>query len=170
MNTAKPPLQLSNYFIEKLDYEAIPGFKPARPGAEKLKVDPDVFEIPGKPHDFMVRLRVSLAGPPKSNSRCRLSFSLVGFFHVDEKAPERLRNEMVFGNAPLILFGIARQVAAETTANGPYGKVILGTVNFTEIFERKATPADGLDALSHTVSDAPRRRVRGQPIRPRKTK
>ena len=166
MSEAKPPLQLSNYFVEKLDYEALPGFNMAQPGTEALAVDPDVYPIPDKPHEFMVRLRVSLAGPPKSNSRCRLSFSLVGFFHVDEKASEKLRNEMVFGNAPLVLFGIARQVAAEATANGPYGKVILGTVNFTEVFKRKA--AAGRDKLPDAVADAPNRQVHAKPRRPKK--
>ena len=30
----QPPLLLSNYFVEKLEYEAIPGFNPANPAAE----------------------------------------------------------------------------------------------------------------------------------------
>jgi preprotein translocase subunit SecB len=157
MNENQPPLLLSNYFVEKLEYEALPGYNPAVPGAEELVVDPDVYPVHDKPNVYMVRLRVALVGPPKSNSRCRLSFRLVGFFHVDEKATEKLRNEMVFGNAPLILFGIARQVAAETTANGPYGKVILGTVNFVEIFRRKATAVQESAAASFKVSDKPAR-------------
>jgi preprotein translocase subunit SecB len=163
MNEQKPPLLLSNYFVEKLNYEALPGFDPAAPGAEEMVVDPDVYPVPDKPGMFMVRLHVALAGPPKSNSRCRLDFSLVGFFQVDDKTPEKLRNEMVFGNAPLILFGIARQVVAETTANGPYGKVILGTVNFTEIFRRKAAalpkPASAEFSVSDKPASRPRRRI-----------
>ncbi len=159
MNENMPPLQLSNYFIEKLEYEALQGFNPATPAAEELVVDPDVYPIPNKPHDYMVRLRVSLVGSPRSNSRCRLHFSLVGFFHVAEQAPKKLRDQMVFGNAPLILFGIARQVAAETTANGPYGKVILGTVNFVEVLQRKAGSGAGRAAVEFKASDKPRKRV-----------
>jgi len=158
-------LLLSNYFVEKLEFEALPKFNPALPDAGILTVDPDVFKVPNQPYDYMVRLRVGLSAPPGSNARCRLNFSLIGFFHVDEKAPEKIRNEMVYGNAPLILFGIARQLAAEMTANGPYGKVILGTVNFTEIFRRKAAEAAPKAAGSDEfkVSDKPaasRRRPR----------
>ena len=153
MNEQKPPLLLSNYFVEALEYVALRAFNPAAAGEEVLSVDPDIYPIPDKPHDFMVRLRVALAGPPNSNSRCRLSFSLVGFFHVDENVPEKVKNEMVFGNAPLILFGIARQVAAEITANGPYGKIILGTVNFVEIFKRKAMAQS--DSAEFKASDRP---------------
>jgi len=160
MSEQKPPLLLSNYFVEKLDYEAVPGFNPAEPGAEVMAVDPDVYPVPDKPGMFMVRLHVALAGPPKSNSRCRLILSLVGFFQADAKAPDKLRNDMVFGNAPLILFGIARQVVAETTANGPYGKVILGTVNFTEIFRRKAAALPKPDSAEFSVSDKPASRPR----------
>jgi preprotein translocase subunit SecB len=151
----RPPLLLSNYFIEKLDYEAMPGFNPAEPGAEVMAVDPDVYPVPDKPDTFMVRLRVALTGPPKSNSRCRLSLSLVGFFQVDAKAPEKLRSDTIFGNAPLILFGIARQVAAETTANGPYGKIILGTVNFVEIFKRKVAGQPESPVVEFKASDKP---------------
>jgi preprotein translocase subunit SecB len=154
MSGQLPPLLLSNYFVERMSYEALPEFNPAQPGAEELLVDPDVYPVHDKPGMYMVRLHVILAGPLKSNSRCRLDFSLVGFFQVDEKAPEKLRSELVFGNAPLILFGIARQVAAETTANGPYGKIILGTVNFTEIFRRKAG-ARPEPAAEFKVSDKP---------------
>lgn len=157
MSAQQPPLQLNNYFVEKLEYEALPGFDPKQPGAEELTVDPDVFHVPNKPDDYMVRLRVSFAGPPKSNSRCRLSFGLVGFFSVAAGADEKVRNDMVFGNAPLILFGIARQVAAETTANGPYGKVILGTVNFTEVFRRKAESAEPSTSAEFRASDKPAR-------------
>jgi hypothetical protein len=126
MNEQKPPLLLSNYFVEKLNYEALPGFDPAAPGAEEMVVDPDVYPVPDKPGMFMVRLHVALAGPPKSNSRCRLDF-------------------------------------AETTANGPYGKVILGTVNFTEIFRRKAAalpkPASAEFSVSDKPASRPRRRI-----------
>ena len=155
MSEQKPPLLLSNYFVEKLDYEALPGFNPAEPGAEVMAVDPDVYPVPDKADMYMVRLRVALAGPPKSNSRCRLSLSLVGFFQVDTKAPEKLRSDMVFGNAPLILFGIARQITAETTANGPYGKIILGTVNFVEILKRKAAGRPEPTAVEFSVSEKP---------------
>ncbi|MBN2464615.1 protein-export chaperone SecB [candidate division WOR-3 bacterium] len=155
MSDNQPPLQLSNYFVEKLEYEALPGFDPRKPGAEELTVDPDIYPVPDRPHEFMVRLRVRLAGPAKSNSRCRLGFSLVGFFAVGADADDKLKNEMVFVNAPLILFGIARQVAAEVTANGPYGKVILRTVNFTEVFRRKAAAATPPAAAEFKVSDKP---------------
>jgi len=157
MSENKPPLLLSNYFVEKLHFEALPKFDPNLPDAGAMSVDPDVFNVPNQPHDYMVRLGVSLSAPAGSNTRCRLNFSLIGFFRVDEAVPDKLRNEMVYGNAPLILFGIARQLAAEITANGPYGKVILGTVNFTEIFRRKAAEAAPKAAGSDEfkVSDKP---------------
>jgi preprotein translocase subunit SecB len=150
-------LQVNNFFVEKLEYEALPGFDPKRPAAEGLTVDPDVFHLPNKPGDYMVRLRVSFAGLPKSNSRCRLSFGLVGFFSVAPDADDKVKNDMVFGNAPLILFGIARQVAAEVTANGPYGKVILPTVNFQEVFRRKVQAVPPSSAAQFKASDKPAR-------------
>ena len=151
----QPPLLLSNYFVEKLEYEAIPGFNPANPAAEELSVDPDVFLVPDKPHDFMVRLKVNLAGPPKSNSGSRLHFSLIGFFRVREDVPEKLRQAMVFQNAPSILFGIARQITVEMTGNGPYGKFVLPTVNFLEVMRRKTEALPGEGSAEFKVSDKP---------------
>jgi hypothetical protein len=46
------------------------------------------------------------------------------------------------------------------TANGPYGKVILETVNFEEILRRKGMAQRPVDADEFKVSDKPASRPR----------
>lgn len=124
------PLQLESYFVEQLTYEARQGFDQAKPPHEQLDVNVEAKQHRQARDRIMVRLRLTLGAGESRNPRCLLDLRLVGFFVLAAGLEEKLRNAMISQNAPSILYGIARQIVAETAGNGPWGKIFLGTANF----------------------------------------
>jgi preprotein translocase subunit SecB len=156
------PLLLNVFFVENLSYRAAltSEFDPTKKSEELHGVDYDV--TPNGAGGFTVRLRVQVSAEPGKNCRGRLKLSLIGFFTLADGIDERLKNVMLTQNAPSILYGIARQIVAETTGNGPWGKIFLGTVNFLELAQAKdrAKPEGTPQAENPVVSDKPRTRNR----------
>ncbi|MEO0050518.1 MAG: protein-export chaperone SecB [candidate division WOR-3 bacterium] len=136
-----PLLHLDGFFIERLNYQALPTFNREQPPRETLSVDYSINK--GRENSYMLRLTIELGKGVEDNARCQLHLSIIGFFTIEEEIDERTRVNMLFLNAPSILYGIARQVVAETTGNGPWGKVFLPTVNFVELAKTKMGKAAG---------------------------
>jgi preprotein translocase subunit SecB len=153
-----PPLQLNAFFVENLTYRATPSpeFDPSKKPEERHSVDHNV--TPNDAGGFTVRLVVQVTAEPGRNCRGRLSLTLIGFFTLAEGTDEKLKNVLLNQNAPSILYGIARQIVAETTGNGPWGKIFLGTTNFVEVVKAKAKPAVAARTGNSIVSDKPRAR------------
>lgn len=125
------PLQLDGYFVESLTYQARRDFDPKSPAREAVTPSAEgPFLREGDARRFMTRLRVTVGRRESSNSRCELELSLVGFFSLAENLKPKLRAAMLTQNAPSILYGVARQIVAETTGNGPWGRVLLPTADF----------------------------------------
>ena len=152
-----PPLQLNSFFLEQLSYRAtpLPEFDPSKPLEERHNVDYDI--APNASGGFTVRLSLGVTAEPGKNCRCQLTLSLIGFFSMAPGTDDKTRDSMLTLNAPSILYGIARQIVAETTGNGPWGKVFLGTADFVQIAKSKsqARPAVARDTVT-AVSDKPR--------------
>jgi preprotein translocase subunit SecB len=156
-----PPLLLNAFFVESLTYRAAPApeFDLTKKPKERHSVDYNV--VPNDAGGFTVRLGVQVGAEPGQNCRGRLTLSLIGFFTLGEGTDEKLKNVMLNQNAPSILYGIARQIIAETTGNGPWGKIYLGTVDFIEVAKAKerARPVTA-QADNPVVSDKPRTQKR----------
>jgi len=124
------PLLLESFFVENLTYQARQNFDRTQPPNESVRVDVKALSHKDDANRFMTRLHVSVGLPESRNPRCELNMDLVGFFVLPPGVTGDLRNAMIALNAPSILYGVARQIVAETTGNGPWGKVFLQTVNF----------------------------------------
>lgn len=135
------PMLLESYFVESLSYRARPDYDRKLATQERIDVDFDAFAQQDSDKRVMVRLAVKVGTDQTTNARCELELSLVGFFVLADGLDVKMRGAMLAQNAPSILYGVARQVAAETTGNGPWGKVFLPTMNFFEIAQQKARAA-----------------------------
>ena len=124
------PLQLEAYHVESLSYRMREAFDQKQVPLEQVDVKSDSFQHKDSPNRFMVRLEVKVGQKDGSNARCELDLSVVGFFVLPEGLDRTMQLAMHGQNAPSILYGVARQVVAETTGNGLWGKVFLPTMNF----------------------------------------
>ncbi len=104
----------------------------------------------------MVRLEVKVGQQESSNARCELNLRLVGFFVLPEGVDAGTKLAMHSQNGPSILYGVARQIVAETTGNGPWGKVFLPTMNFVAAAGgRAAAQPEQVEPEPTAVADRP---------------
>jgi preprotein translocase subunit SecB len=151
------PLQLESFFVEALSYRAREGFDLKQLPLERVDVTVNSLQPKDAPNRLMVRLEVKIEQQESSNARCDLDLRLVGFFALPVGLNQKLRTAMQAQNAPSILYGVARQIVAETTGNGPWGKVFLPTMNFVAATAGKVhvtQPAQG-EPDAPVVSDKP---------------
>lgn len=152
------PLRLESFFVEDLTYRACRDYDQKRTPSERVDVKSHAYTLQDSDKRIMVRLVVKIGTDQSANTRCELELNLVGFFVLAERLGANLRAAMLTQNAPSILYGIARQVVAETTGNGPWGKVFLPTVNFVELAHTKAPGQQSDSQVDVLARDAPRRR------------
>jgi len=74
---------------------------------------------------------------PKENLPYAYSLQIIGFFEVHLKMPKANIEEIVKINGPAVLYGAAREIIAQTTSKGPWGPILLPTVNFVPEHKRK---------------------------------
>lgn len=161
------PLHLESYFVEQLEYLARPDFDRGKPAEETRTIDWQVLQHKESKDRFMLKLRVELSGDGTRNARCRVLVGLVGFFLVEAECKGQQRADMLNLNAPSILYGIARQLVTDTTANGPWGKVFLPTADFVELARDKASRDRNREAArAPRVSERPRASARRKSKKP----
>jgi preprotein translocase subunit SecB len=157
VNPPQTPLQLESFFVEALTYRAREGFDLRQVPLERVDVNVNSLQHKDSPNRLMVRLEVKIGQQESSNARCELDLRLVGFFVLPEGLDAGLKAAMHSQNAPSILYGVARQIVAETTGNGPWGKVFLPTMNFVAAAGGKAGTAQPApkEQDAPVVSDKP---------------
>lgn len=132
-------LNIDEYFIEDISVKTNPDYKDDAPADGDVGV---TFGIKrqGKAPLFMLTMSVNLvkAKNKKFTTPYQVSFSITGFFSFAAGTDEATINRMIGLNGLAVLYGLARGIVAQVTANGPYGKFILPTVNFVELLKRKA--------------------------------
>lgn len=167
MNPPQTPLQLESFFVEALTYRAREGFDLRQVPLERVDVNVNSLQHKDSSTRFMVRLQVKIGQQESSNARCHLDLMLVGFFVIPEGLAPEMKMAMHGQNAPSILYGVARQIVAETTGNGPWGKVFLPTMNFVAAAGAKAGTARPASSEQDApvVSDKPATRPSKRPDR-----
>jgi preprotein translocase subunit SecB len=154
-------LLLEAYHVESLSYRMREGFDQKQLPLERVDVKSDSFLRKDAPNRFMVRLEVKVGQKDGSNARCELDLKVVGFFALADGLDQPMQLAMHSQNAPSILYGVARQIVAETTGSGPWGKVFLPTMNFVAASGgRAAAQPEQVAPEATTVADRPASRKR----------
>lgn len=149
------PLQLESYFLESLNCHVRAEFDKKQVPLEQVDVKSDSFEHKETSNRFMVRLRVKVGQKDGSNARCELDMVVVGFFRLPGGLDQGMRITMHAQNAPSILYGVARQIVAETTGNGPWGRVFLPTMNFVAASGGRVAAQPQAEPEATAVADRP---------------
>ena len=138
----QPPLEIQDYFVEDIAVRANPGFDTKKGGAGTgLNFSFDIFRK-GKAPAFMILMSIKAGNLSKEtmNSPYAVRLTIRGFFSFFPGTPEEVIDKTIGLNGLSILYGVARGVVAQATANGPHGKFLLPTVNFIEVLKQKAKP------------------------------
>jgi preprotein translocase subunit SecB len=66
------------------------------------------------------------------------SVKISGYFSFAPEADKETMNRMIGPNGLSMLYGVARGLVAQITANGRHGKFVMPSMNFIEIIKAKA--------------------------------
>lgn len=134
------PIRLERYFITHLNVVALKQFSREQPHTydfKDLQSEVNVTENKKQPNVFQVSLMLKHTPQPKENLPYAYSMQIIGFFEVHPKWPRAKAEELVKINGPAVLYGAAREILAQTTSRGPWGSILLPTVNFVSERKRK---------------------------------
>lgn len=132
-------LNIYDFTIEELHIRANDQYTIKTKG-EKTEVD-TVVSVRRKADtaDFLVRLRIEVnkAKQVFAKAPYYILLDISGFLGFAEGTDEETIRRMIGINGPVIIYGVARGIVAQATANGRHGKFVLPTVNFLKGIKEK---------------------------------
>lgn len=133
-------LEISEYFVDQLQFEANQNFKGGEIYEAAMEVDFNIGRAAGGDPRFEVKLFISLNKDDQKYKIApyRISLILSGYFHFEDGTDEETINKMIAPNGLAILYGIARGTVSQITGTSRYGKVVLPSFNFMELIHEKA--------------------------------
>ena len=138
-------LNINDFIIEELTFKANPDYqKAAKEQQGQIQVSFNA-KRKGKEPLFMLTLIIELNKTTKTftHGEYYVFLKISGFFGFAKGTDEETMQKMISLNAPVMLYGVARGVVAQATANGPYGKFVLPAVNFVELVKNsKISPSE----------------------------
>jgi preprotein translocase subunit SecB len=133
------PLEIENYFVEEVAFRVNTELKDIEDKPGIVDVDFNIRRDQDNPMNFNIQMSVDLNKEAKvfADSAYQINLKLVGFFHFVDGIDEDTISKMIAPIGLSILYGTARGIAAQVTANSWYGKVVLPSVNFIEIIKKR---------------------------------
>jgi preprotein translocase subunit SecB len=131
-------LDINEYFVREIIIKENPKYKPKEVYEGEVKVS---FNITRKDSSLLFKIDMGIqAGSSKKmveTDPYYTSLKLTGLFSFFKETEENTIAKMINLNGLSILYGVARGVVAQTTANCIHGKFILPSINFVELLKRK---------------------------------
>jgi preprotein translocase subunit SecB len=92
----------------------------------------------GKEPLYMITMIIELNKSKQAfaNNAYYVYLKINGFFGFPKETDEETMQKMISLNGLVMLYGIARGVVAQATANGAHGKFVLPAVNFVELIKQ----------------------------------
>ena len=131
MNSA--PLLLDHYFVTEIKLVAHSNYdtkKHHKYHIDNLRSDVKFLTNEKYPNVWQVPLTLKYIPQAGENVPYTFTINIIGFFEVDEKWPKAKIGSLVRINAPAILYSAAREIVASLSGRGPWGSVLLPSVNF----------------------------------------
>ena len=130
-------LNIDEYFVEEILVKTNADFKKQKRGErgeleEKGEIKTTVnIKRRGNEPIFMIRMVIKVNNTKKSfvNAKYQILLDIKGFFSFAKNTDEETISKMIHINGSTILYGVARGVIAQITANCEYGKFILPAMN-----------------------------------------
>jgi len=126
------PIQIEHYILRKLSFSVLESFDFKNPPHE-LKPDDltiEVLPFRNKKNSRRWMFNLDICYEPKKDQNSPYAFEihLSGIFAVDSKTPKGKARDLVMVNAPSLLYSIAREILSSTSAEAPWERLILPTV------------------------------------------
>jgi preprotein translocase subunit SecB len=130
-------LNINDYVVEELTVKSNNDFKKSEKEQKGLINIAFNVKRKGKEPVFMISMIIELSKSKEefSNSPYYIFLKINGFFGFPKETDEETMQKMIGLNGLVMLFGIARGVVAQATANGVHGKFILPGVNFIDLIK-----------------------------------
>lgn len=130
-------LEVDGYNVSAVRFDANPKYNDEQRSTGGIDVDFDVYPHVENPLLFHVAMTIDIAADEVCNEPYGLYLHLNGYFSFKPEAPEETIRKMLFSNAVPILYGIARGYVGQLTGTAPHGPLMLPSVNFVELADRK---------------------------------
>jgi preprotein translocase subunit SecB len=133
-------LNIDEYFVEEVRVRTNPDY--VEPGQEQragqIKVALSMKKKGAEP-EFMIsmKLEVNKARRAFEASPYYVFLDITGYFSFHQGTEQDTMDKMIGFNGPAVLYGVARGIVAQITANCRNGKFILPTVNFVELLKQQ---------------------------------
>ncbi|OPY00747.1 MAG: Preprotein translocase subunit SecB [Syntrophorhabdus sp. PtaB.Bin047] len=135
MNSSPPSLKIDQYFVDEIHVKANPEYQEPKKGTHEAKLTASMnVKRRGKLPEFMItiELQVNKSEADFKANPYYVFLRITGFFSFAKGTDEQMIEKMIPLNGLAILYGIARGVVAQATANSMHEKFILPTVNLVE--------------------------------------
>lgn len=132
-------LEIDEYSIDGFSFQANADFDGEKESQTALDVDFNIGRATTGEPRFEVRLFIGLNQSNEQfvQSPYRLSLNVAGYFHFPDNTDKETIEKMISPNGLAILYGIARGTVAHMTGCSRFGKLVLPSVNFIELIQKK---------------------------------
>jgi preprotein translocase subunit SecB len=130
-------LNITDFFVDELKVRINHEYK--KSGKEIADVTTSIgIKRKAKEPEFMINMTVELNKSKEAFAKAPyyIYLDIVGFFSFIEGTDEETMSKMIGLNCPAIIYGVARGIVAQATANFRHGKFVLPTVNFVEAMKK----------------------------------
>jgi preprotein translocase subunit SecB len=152
-----PPIVINAQYIKDLSFEApsAPGiFQVMQQKAPDINVSVNVDSNMIENNVYEIVLTIAAHATVDEETAFLLELEYAGVFTLNCET-EHI-HPMAYIECPRLLFPFARAILANTTREGGFPPLMLGTVDFVAMFQRemenRATEAEGENAVSEEVS------------------
>ena len=152
-----PPIVINAQYIKDLSFEApsAPGiFQVMQQKAPDINVSVNVDSNMFENNVYEIVLTIAAHATVDEETAFLLELEYAGVFTLNCET-EHI-HPMAYIECPRLLFPFARAILANTTREGGFPPLMLGTVDFVAMFQRemenRATEAEGENAVSEEVS------------------
>ena len=133
-------LNINDYVVEELTVRGNADYKKTEK-AHEGQID-IAFNAKRKDKEplFMITMLIELNKSKQdfANNAYYVFIKINGFFGFPKDTGEETMQKMISLNGLVMLYGMARGVVAQATANGAHGKFILPAVNFIELIKKSS--------------------------------
>lgn len=137
------PLQLDEaYIVEILIKESGVEVTNLKPSDIRVQADPKYAQSEENPLKWEIELSVVFGGSPEKPTPYEGRVISKGFFTISDTLKEETQKHIVAVNSPAMLFAATREIVANLTSRGRYGKMLLPSITFIDERKRFDPPAE----------------------------
>jgi len=154
-------LELTNYFVTELQFNANHGFdaqKPSVIAVDDFNVTHDLTSKSEDRRNWQITLRIGLNAPAERNSPYSFLVEIIGFVCASATVKEEDIERLLRINGTSLVFSAAREIIRAITSRGPFKPILLPTVTFWEA--KPAPPPPDLPVERAATNEA----VTNQPL------